>query len=1041
MKKIYFLTFLLFALLANVWSQTTRVTGQVINAQGEGIPFATITVEGSKTSVSADANGNFEITASPSATLLVTSAGLQPVQMKVGNQSNLIVSLSTTNPLQEVVVTALGITRQAKSLGYSAQQVSGSELTKARETNIVNSLAGKIAGVRVTSQSGTLGGSSRIQIRGASSLGSSSQPIFVVDGLPVDNGSPSVSTSSGAAPTGSASIDFGNRASDINPDDIESISVLKGASATALYGARAKNGAIIVTTKRGKKGQTSVTLNSSTRFDNVLKLPSFQNEYAQGSFGQFLIGSTNGWGPKISEVSDLTFVNFLGEQETLKAYPDNVKDFYETGNTYINSVAFDGGNDNSDYRLSYTSSVQDGVTPNQSLVKNAITLNAGRKISEKMSARAAISYTGTNAKGRPTQSSNDPNILGNVINLLPRTVDIHKLKDNYLDPETGQQNTLTPARNGNNPYWIINNNGFSGNVDRAYGNTVLNYKPFSWLNISNNLGLDFYNEFRKGVTRNGTVGALTGNFLEANIFNRTINNDLIVTGNASLSQDLGLKVLVGGNIYETFYRRTQSQATDLTIDKLYSFSNAASVITTNTSNRKRIVGVYGEAEFNYKEFLYLSVTGRNDWSSTLPLENRSYFYPAVSASFIFSEFLKPSWFSYGKLRASYANVGSDENPYLTDFYYTPQSAAFAQYGFGVTFPFNGALAVSIPITRPAYNLKPQNQASFEIGTELRFLNNRITVDFTYYNSVTKDQIIALAVPNSTGFRTSRLNAGTVTNNGYEVQLGLVPVKTRNFTWNIDGNFSANKQSVSDLPPDVLTYTLASGWSSLQVRAEPGKQFGLYGTGWVRDDAGEIVIDQNTGLRATKADVRLGNLYPDWMLGINNSFNFKGFNLSFLVDIRNGGSIYSNTAASLRSSGLGIETLGNRGQIFIDKGVNVDEDGKSTPNTVPVQSVQDFWAQNFQTQNTEANIFDASYVKLRELRLSYSLPAKIFNRGLKFVKGVELGLEGRNLWIIHDNVPHIDPEVNFFANSAVGEGVEFNSVPSTRTLGFNVRFKF
>ncbi|HLA53176.1 MAG TPA: hypothetical protein VK618_07720, partial [Flavitalea sp.] len=315
------------------------------------------------------------------------------------------------------------------------------------------------------------------------------------------------------------------------------------------------------------------------------------------------------------------------------------------------------------------------------------------------------------------------------------------------------------------------------------------------------------------------------------------------------------------------------------------------------------------------------------------------------------------------------------------------------------------------------------------------------VDFTYYNSVTKDQIIALAVPNSTGFRTSRLNAGTVTNKGYEVQLGLAPVKTRNFTWNIDANFSANKQSVSDLPPDILTYTLASGWSSLQVRAEPGKQFGLYGTGWVRDDAGEIVIDQNTGLRATKADVRLGNLYPDWMLGINNSFSFKGFNLSFLVDIRNGGSIYSNTASSVRTSGLGIETLGNRGQIFVDKGVSVDEDGKSTPNTVPVQSMQDFWAQNFQTQNTEANIFDASYVKLRELRLSYSLPAKIFNRGLKFVKGVELGLEGRNLWIIHDNVPHIDPEVNFFANSAVGEGVEFNSVPSTRTLGFNARFKF
>lgn len=1029
--------------ISNAFGQTRTVTGKVVDENNKPIEGASVHLKGKSAAVVADATGNFSIDVVSSDVLVISAINFTTRELTVGNKSVFDVTLAGgTSTIEEVVVTALGITRKTKSLGYSVQQISGDEITKAREANVVNSLAGKLAGVRVTSQSGTLGGSSKIVIRGVSSLSGSSQPIFVIDGLPIDNGSPFVSTQSGAAPTGIASVDYGNRAGDINPDDIESISVLKGASATALYGARAKNGAIIITTKKGKNGRSNVTVNSSTRFDKVLKLPKFQNEYAQGSNGIFNRGQTNGWGPKISEVQDVQYPNFLGQNETLKAYPDNIKDFFQTGHTYMNSVSFDGGNENSDFRLGYANTTQDGIVPNQSYKRNSLTLGAGRTFSKQFNARANVTYLGISSKGRPVQSSNNPNILGNVLYSIPRTVDINKLRDNYIDPATNQQVTLTPSRTGNNPYWIINNNGYSGDMERTYGNVVLNYKPIDWITVSNNLGLDVYNEFRKGVTRNGTIGQLTGAFTEATLYSRTLNNDFTITALKPIAKDLTLKVLAGGNIYEQFFRRNQADAQELTVDQLYSFSNAATVVTQNFSQRKRIVGLFGEVELNYKDYLFLNATGRNDWSSTLPVSNRSYFYPSVSGSFVFTEVMeKNSWLSYGKVRASWASVGSDDAPYLTDFYYAPQSTAFAQYGYGVSFPFNGALAYSIPITYPAYNLRPQKQKSYEFGAELRFLQSRINLDVTYYNSRTSDQIVALSVPNSTGYRTSRTNAGTVKNSGWEIQLGLIPVKTKDFSWKIDGNFSRNKQIMAELPASIAsTYTLASGWSSLQIRAERGQEFGIYGTGWQRDPNGNIIIDPATGLRATQADVRLGNLYPDWMLGINNSLNYKGFSFGFLVDIRKGGSIYSSTVSSIRTNGLAIETAPNRNTPIIDNGVIPDGTGKYIPNTVAVQSTEDYWKQNFTSSNTEANIFDASFVKLREVRLSYAFPQKNFGGAFSFIKGIEVGVEGRNLWIIHDNVPHIDPEVNFFTNSSIGEGVEFNSVPTTRTIGFNVRLK-
>jgi len=1050
MKKLLQSLFILLFVATSAMAQDRTITGTVTDKEdGKPLPGVTVLVKGSKVGTQTGGDGKYALSVPSGSTELTFSYLGYTVQTLAisGNTLNAVLE-TDSKALTEVVVTAVGIARQAKSLGYAVTTLKGDELTKARESNVVNSLAGKVSGVRVTSQSGTVGGSSKIIIRGASSFNSgstSNQPIFVIDGLPVDNSSQQLNTiSTSSVPQGSAGSDYGNRAGDLNSDDIESMTVLKGAAATALYGARAKNGAIVITTKKGKKGQTTITVNSSTRFDNVLKLPDFQNEYAQGNQGVYSSGPTvnssnlNGWGPKISEVQDKTFTNYLGQQITLQAYPDNVKDFYNTGKTYINSVSFDGGGDSGDYRFGYTNTTQDGIVPSEKLKKNVINFNAGRTVAPGLDVRTNVNYTRTVADGRPVQSSNNPSVLQSIVYGLPRTIDTKVLKDNYVDPVTKQQIALTPTRTGNNPYWVVNNNNFSNVVDRVYGNAIVTYKPLNWLTISNNLGTDFYNEFRRGVTRQGTIGSLTGDFYAANIYNRIINNDLLLTVDQKLTEDLSLKVIGGYNVFENFYRRDLSDAQQLIADELYNYANAGSVVTTNTSNQKRIQGVYGDVGLSYKDYLFLNVTARNDWSSTLPVHNNSYFYPSVSSSFVFSELLpKSDWFNYGKLRASYANVGSDTDPYQGVFQYTPISAAFAQYGYGSTFPFNGVLAFSSPSTIPNLNFKPQNQASYEVGTELRFLQSRVNLDVTYYNTNTSDQIVRLPLPQSTGYSTILLNAGSVKNSGVEVTLGLVPVKTSDFTWNMDINFSRNVQKI-ELPSNLASYSLASGWSGLSIKAESGKSFGIYGTAWLRDDAGNLVIDPATGLRKTVNDKRLGNMSPDWLGGISNTFSYKGASLSFLVDIRKGGVIYSNTVSSLRTSGLAKETLQNRGRVFIEKGV-VASGSTFVPNTIPVTSMQDYWAQ-YTTTNTEANIFDASYVKLREVRLSYQIPAKVFQTSVKFIKGAEIGLEGRNLWIIKDNVPHIDPEANFFGTESVAEGVEFNSIPSTRTIGFNIRLK-
>ena len=1043
MKKLVQSLFLMLLIATSVLAQDKRITGKV-TAKEDGLPLPGVSVKvtGSKLGTQTDAKGMYFISVpKESKSLEVSYIGFESQIVSIGAKSSIDVVLATdAKQLGEVVVTAVGITRDEKSLGYGASVIKGDQLTVARDANVINALAGKAAGVRINSQSGTLGGSSKIVIRGVNSL-NGSDVLFVVDGTPLSNGN-------AAGGTIANNVDYGNRIGDLSSDDIASMTILKGAAATALYGSRAKDGAVIITTKKGKKGsQTSISVNSSVRFDNPLVLPDFQNEYAQGNFGVYNLKYTNGWGPKIADVQSQKFADFTGEQVTLQAYPNNVKDFFKTGTSYTNNIAFSGGDEISDYRFSFSGVNQTGIIPNSSLDRYNLALNAGRKFTDKLSSRFSGTYSRIKAQGRPAQSSNNSNVLSSAIFGLPRVVSIDKLQNNFQDPITGNQIFLSTDKTGNNPYWILNYNQNNNTVDRFYGTYTLEYKPIKNLTLTNNLGGDIYNEKRSSFTRKGTAGFINGKFNNTDIFYRQINDDFLASFvKDNIIKDINFKLILGGNYNE---RQTQSQdvaATDLTIDQLYTYTNASSNTPTLGFAKQRLLGAYGNLSLSYKNYLFLDVTGRNDWSSTLPVNSRSYFYPSVSTSFVFSDLLsktgKFDWLSFGKLRASYAQVGSDLGPYNLDFQYTPVSTVFLQYvGNYNAFPL-GSITTAFrgPGTFPNANLVPQKQNSYEVGTELKFLKNRIGLDFNYYNTITDNQLIAIGVAPSTGYSFKLLNAGSIKNTGIEVALNLVPVKIKNFTWNLDVNYSKNKQTVTKLTDEVQEYSLASGYSGLQIKAQVGQGFGLYGTKFQRSPDGQYIINSANGIRLVEANKFLGNLYPDWMMGINNSFSYKNFSLSGLIDIRQGGVFYSATASNLRTSGLAAETGGDRTP-FIDPGVIKDKvTGDFSPNTKAVKSVQEFWQLNYQTSNTEANIFDASYVKLREVRFSYTLPTTLFSKRTG-IRGATIGVEGRNLWLIKSHVPNVDPELNFFGSGSVGEGVEFNSVPSTRSFGMNLRLSF
>lgn len=1025
-------------------AQTNTVTGKVTATDGgQALQGVTVSVRGTTLVTVTDSAGTYRVSlpqAGRADMLTFRLIGFKPTDVAIQGRTTINVTLETaTTTLSSLVVTANAIVRETKELGYSVAQIEPAQLVVARSSNVLNSVAGKVAGLRVTQQSGTVGGGSKVVIRGVNSIASASEPLFVVDGVPISNSS--FAGTETEIVTGG--VDVGNRAQDINPDDIESMSVLKGAAASALYGSRARNGVIVVTTKRGRAGDRRFTYNGTTRAEQIFRSPEFQNEYAQGLLGVYNSANANGWGPKITGQTE---PNILGQPEALRAYPDNFKDFFNTGYTNVHSMSFAGGTETSDYRLGGTWLGQTGIVPNSELQRYALSVNSGQRFTEKFSARLAANYVRTGSSGRASQGQNGQSIPMSLWTFTPRTLSTAFLRADRVRPD-GRAGSIDGTGTSNNPYFVTDNNGLNNSIDRIFGNTYLSYDANSWLNIAFRAGTDIAVENRRFVTAKGTRGRLDGEFDTQDFNERELNTDFIVSVTRQLSADLSFKGLVGHNFNKRTFDRQRVFSQGLNIDKLYTQANANVNAATNFTSERQLFGAYGEVGLGWRDYLFVNVTGRNDWSSTLPVDNNRYFYPSVSTGFVLSDALKDAAIfkggavSFAKLRANWANVGSDEEPYQLAFTYSPLSLQTDIYTFNQNFPFNGASAFAATNIIPPSNLRPQRQNSWEVGGEFRLLNDRIGLDLTYYTVKNYDQIVSISVPQSTGFSARRLNVGEIRNNGIEalVNYSILRAARNGIGWDITANWSRNRNEVTKLAPGLKEFVVTSGdgFGTL-IAARPGTTFQIQGVGYQRDTvSGKYIINPQNGLRIVGDRRLLGNIYPDWIGGVNNSFTFKNASLSFLVDVRQGGVIMSSTVSALRSSGTAKETA-NRTP-FVQDGVLRNPDGSFRKNDVPVASVQQYWGNLDNSISPENNIFDASFAKLREVQFGYKLPDTW--AAMMRSREAVLSLEGRNLWLISSKVPHIDPEANVHGAGLIGEGIERNNLPSTRSLGFNLRLSF
>jgi TonB-linked SusC/RagA family outer membrane protein len=1044
MKKIVLLLAFFAIGLQVLMAQTKEITGKVTSSEdGGAIPGVTVSVKGTTMGTITDMDGVFRLKVpQDSKTLVVSFVGMASQEVAIGSQSTINVQLAPDLvAVDEVVVTALGVSREKKSLGYSVQDVKGNELAQAKENNVINSLSGKVSGVQITNSSGAVGSSSRIIIRGASSLGGNQQPLFIVDGVAISN-------SEFSSADGFGGVNRGNGAGDINPDDIESVSVLKGPNAAALYGSQAANGAILITTKAGslsgknKKTGLGVEVGNSTTFENPLRLPNFQDSYGQGAEGQFSFvdgagggikdGVDESWGPKLDAGLMIPQYNSPVENGVRKATPwvsspNNVKDFLDQGVTSTTNVAVTGGNKDANFRVSYTNLGQKGMLPNTDYKKNTVAIGGSANPTDKLS----ISGTATFVK---TESDNQPGIGYDAQNVFQqfmwagRQVNYPDLK-NYTNADGSKYNWNYNFHN--NPYFTLYENTNTMNRERLYGNAKVNYKILDNLSAFIRTGIDQYSNLNTSRAAWGDNDNPFGYYNEAMSKNVLITNDFLLMFNQEINTDFNLTANFGGSSQTRDYHQTFGSADELAVEGVYTIANSKVPIrSTSFQSNKKINSLYGSAQIGYKNALFLDLTGRNDWSSTLPSDANSFFYPSVSVSSVLTDLLdfKSEAVSYVKVRAGWAKVGSDTDPY--------QLAPTLSFGDG----WNSStkyLNQFVPNNLPNANLKPQFANSLEFGADLKFLNNRIGLDLTYYDQKTTDQIISIPISAASGYSSKNINAGEIDNKGVEVTLNLGIIQAANgFNWNMNVNFAKNKNEVVELAPGVEQYELGTYWD-LKVMAIPGEPYGsLYGADFLRDPSGNII---NRGGVPVKGDLKiLGNYQPDWIGGINNEFIYKNLSASFLIDIHQGGDIYSMTNAWGRYAGALEESLIGREGGITGVGVKEVTDASGNVTYVPndvVVTAEEYNHAAFSNAIPAGSIFDASYVKLREVRIAYSIK-KLGNLP---IKALNLALIGRNLAILSSSIPHVDPETSF--NSGNAQGLEFGQLPSARSIGFNINLEF
>ena len=1046
-KQFILTSFMLVLVSGTLIAQNIRVTGKVIDNNGLPVPGVTVLIEGTSAGVATGVDGTFSIEAPANGALLFSSIGMESQRIPVNNRSVINVTMTESAvALEDVVVTALGIKKEKKALGYAVQDLKSDEIMRNKQTNVINSLAGKVAGVNVTQSSGSAGAGSTIIIRGGNSASESrdNQPLFVVDGIIYDNSTVN-SGNSGTDGVTKTATSFGNRVMDINPDDIESMSILKGAAASALYGSRAADGVVIITTKKGSEGPVKIDFNSKYSYSWTGILPELQGVYGRGFFNQtgvFSDYTTQSWGNPI----------------TGTVY-DNVGNFFKGGNVFDNSLGISGGSKNNNFYLSVSNFNQTGVVPLTGYDKTTFRFNGEQKYG-KLTVGANAAYSISNTVKTLTSAglyNGGGNGTMTALYGWSRSDDISK----YLNDDGTKYRMFEGlqelASDVENPYWIINKNELTDNVNRFTGGINAKLDLTEWFNVLYRVGYDSYNS--GAYTYIAPGGAVLekyqkGRLSKSGVDYQFITSNLMLNFNKKFGE-IDLNLLLGHTVEST--NRT------LRTNWGYGFSTAGTISFANIVDdqkffternlTKRLVGVFGEFRASYKSIVYLTVTGRNDWSSTLPIANRSYFYPSVSGSFVFTELLpKNDILSFGKIRLSWAQVGKDADAYATNTYlWAPQIVSGQFVGTGNSW------------TGGSPNLVPEIQTSTEFGAELQFLRGRLGLDFTYYNSLTENQLASPRLAQSTGYIFLTLNSGSVRNKGMELSINATPVRNKDFTWDLTLNLSGNRGTLGDFLPGVgLFYVTDVQIGGVKAASVPngGYFLGLTGDYWMRvKDSkgkeipdGKYIIDDATGLYATTKVTTnvIGNREPDFIGGLNNNFRYKNLNFSFLVDIRKGGDIYNGTEYFLTVNGLSTRTI-DRESVTVSGVSKATGDARSytykAGETYIINGasrsgeymIQQYWA-NY-CENAYNFMTSTNWLRLRSMSLSYDFTGLLGNRS--FIKGLSASVAGYNL-LLWTNYKGMDPEVSVSGSGTGGSGsmgIDYCGVPATRnvTFGLNVTF--
>lgn len=1044
-KWIY--TLVLAMLMQFSFAQEKTVSGVVSDGSGP-VPGANVIVRGTKNGVQTDFDGKYAIKAKVGDVLVISFVGMQEATVKVGAANTLNVKLQEGNTLNEVVVTSFGIQRDRKSLGYSTPKIDAAELTAARATNVTNQLAGKVAGVQVNGSGGAFTGSSVI-IRGFTTFTGSNQPLYVVDGVPIDN-------SGGGTPLQSGPS-LSNRASDVNPEDIESVVVLKDAASTALYGSRGASGVILITTKKGKKGQqATVTFNSSLNAGVVNRLPEYQNEYAQGNNGTLTAtqignsaiagsGVITSWGPKID---GRPYTNSFGQPDVLRAYPNNVKDIFQTALTTQNNLSVAGGTEKSTYRIAYGNTQETYVIDNNRLIRNNLSFTGNSQVTDKLTIGASLTYTNNNSN-RTLQGNQLSNPLFRAY-ITPRSYDLSGLP---FETATGGQSYFSGE---DNPYWSIKNNKFNDRVNRVLANVNARYEFNSWLNADFRVGTDFYNQTSKGFDQvgnrgggfTGSLGSLVGGIVDSNSNVHTLNSYFTLNANKKFG-DFALTGSIGNEYNSNYSFGSSVFGYGLVVPGFDNIKNALTYVPSTRTVNTKLFGVFADVALEYKKFLSVNVKARNDFSSTLSPDNNSIFYPAVSGSFVLTEAF-PSMkmndkINLIKFRVSAGEVGKGAGAYGTDSYYV---GAGASDGFGpsITFPFNGQAGFSLSNGAGNADLTPEFTREVSFGAEMAFFNNRLTIDGSIYNRNTRNVILSVPVSAASGVTSVLKNAGKLSTKGVELLVAGTPIKTANFSWELGVNYTQFKSMVDELAPGVTNIFLG-GFTTPNIRLVAGDQYGqIYGQGYQRNAAGQLLINPSSGLPlATPAVQKIGNPNPDFTMGITNTVKYKNLSLFVLLDIREGGDQYSRNIADVQRNGAAIETAefnrfnadGTVSTPYKFEGVYATGANAGQPNTVMV-SAQNYFGNAGKYVAAEGFVYDTSWFRVREMALNYRLPSRLLANSP--FKQFEIGVFGRNLFLHAPNYPHFDPEQNALGISNA-QGLEFNSLPNTRTFGVNLNLVF